>query len=83
MLVAFRHDIFAGCLTIVWQSGYTPFDDARIPEIVDFSVVPRCDDVGSGPSYWRRPSSGSLNGRQWSGSGLVWTRTTEPPNDST
>jgi GNAT superfamily N-acetyltransferase len=40
VLVAFLDGRFAGYLTIVWQSGYAPFRDAGIPEIVDFNVLP-------------------------------------------
>jgi GNAT superfamily N-acetyltransferase len=48
VLVAFWHDSFAGYLTIVWQSGYTPFRDASIPEIVDFNVLPHLRRRGIG-----------------------------------
>lgn len=30
---------FAGYVTVVWESGYAPFRQARIPEIVDFNVL--------------------------------------------
>lgn len=40
VLVAFQDGAFAGYLTIVWQSGYQPFQIAGIPEIVDFNVLP-------------------------------------------
>ena len=30
---------FSGYLTIVWESGYPPFRQERIPEIVDFNVL--------------------------------------------
>ena len=40
VLVAFLDDAFAGYLTIAWQSGYAPFREAGIPEIMDFNVLP-------------------------------------------
>jgi GNAT superfamily N-acetyltransferase len=30
---------FAGYVTVVWASGYAPFRQAHIPEIVDFNVL--------------------------------------------
>ncbi len=41
VLVALRQGDFAGYLTVVWRSGYAPFREAGIPEIVDFNVLPR------------------------------------------
>ena len=40
VLTAWQNERFAGYLTIVWQSDYPPFRDARIPEIRDFNVLP-------------------------------------------
>jgi GNAT superfamily N-acetyltransferase len=48
VLVAFLHEAFAGYLTIAWQSGYAPFREAGIPEIVDFNVVPQLRRRGIG-----------------------------------
>jgi GNAT superfamily N-acetyltransferase len=48
VLVAFLHGAFAGYLTIAWQSGYAPFREAGIPEIVDFNVLPRLRRRGIG-----------------------------------
>jgi GNAT superfamily N-acetyltransferase len=39
VLVAKRQGEFAGYVTIVWESGYAPFRNAQIPEIVDFNVL--------------------------------------------
>ena len=39
VLVAEADRQFAGYLTIVWASGYPPFREAGIPEIVDFNVL--------------------------------------------
>jgi len=39
VLVAELDGGFVGYLTIVWESGYPPFRDGGIPEIVDFNVL--------------------------------------------
>ena len=49
VLVALLEGAFAGYLTIVWASGYPPFRDASIPEIVDFNVLPRARRRGIEP----------------------------------
>ena len=41
VLVAFIEGKFAGYLTICWSSTYPPFYEAKIPEIVDFNVLPQ------------------------------------------
>jgi GNAT superfamily N-acetyltransferase len=48
VLVAFLHEAFAGYLTIVWQSEYRPFRESRVPEIVDFNVLPHVRRRGIG-----------------------------------
>ena len=48
VLVATIKGIFAGYLTIVWESSYPPFRDAGIPEIVDFNVLPKFQRQGIG-----------------------------------
>jgi GNAT superfamily N-acetyltransferase len=40
VLVAFSEDKFAGYLTIVWKPDYQPFQDAGVPEVQDFNVLP-------------------------------------------
>lgn len=40
VLVATVDGAFAGYVTIVWASGYPPFQAAAIPEVVDFNVLP-------------------------------------------
>lgn len=45
VLVAEFEGAFAGYLTVVWESDYPPFQEAHIPEIVDFNVLIK---------YWRR-----------------------------
>ena len=48
VLLALVRDAFAGYLTIVWQSGYAPFAEAGIPEIVDFNMLPQYRRRGIG-----------------------------------
>jgi GNAT superfamily N-acetyltransferase len=48
VLVALREGAFAGYVTVVWCSGYPPFQDAAIPEIVDFNVLPHLRRRGIG-----------------------------------
>ena len=47
-LVAEDEAGFAGYVTIEWVSGYLPFREAGIPEIVDFNVLKRCQRRGIG-----------------------------------
>lgn len=46
--VAFVEGSFAGYLTICWKSGYKPFSEKNIPEIVDFNVLPQFRRMGIG-----------------------------------
>jgi GNAT superfamily N-acetyltransferase len=39
---------FAGYLTICWQSTYAPFREKKIPEIMDFNVLPKFRRLGVG-----------------------------------
>jgi GNAT superfamily N-acetyltransferase len=49
VLVAFVPDlVFAGYVTICWQSDYIPFREQNIPEIVDFNVLPQFRRQGIG-----------------------------------
>ena len=48
VLVASADKIFAGYVTIAWASGYPPFLEEGIPEIVDFNVLPRFRRQGIG-----------------------------------
>lgn len=48
VLTAWQNDRFAGYLTIVWQSDYSPFCEAGIPEIRDFNVLPEFRRQGIG-----------------------------------
>ena len=46
--VAFLKGRFAGYLTICWSSHYEPFREEKIPEIVDFNVLPKFRRQGIG-----------------------------------
>lgn len=48
VLVAWQGNEFAGYVSIVWHSYYSPFRDAYIPEINDFSVPRRLRGQGIG-----------------------------------
>jgi ribosomal protein S18 acetylase RimI-like enzyme len=39
---------FSGYLTICWQSGYGSFREQKIPEIMDFNVLPKFRRQGIG-----------------------------------
>ena len=39
VIIANYNGLFAGYVTIIWQSNYPPFRDANIPEVVDFNVL--------------------------------------------
>jgi GNAT superfamily N-acetyltransferase len=46
--VAHLENQFAGFVTLLWQSLYTSFREAHIPEIVDLNVLPEFRKVGVG-----------------------------------
>jgi GNAT superfamily N-acetyltransferase len=48
VLVARVDGVFAGYVTVVWETGYAPFREAKIPEIQDFNVLPRFRRQGIG-----------------------------------
>jgi GNAT superfamily N-acetyltransferase len=48
VLVSWQRTAFAGYVTVVWHSGYAPFREAGIPEIVDLNVLPRLRRRGIG-----------------------------------
>ena len=48
VLLAEFAGMFAGYLSIVWESKYSPFRDAGIPEIVDFNVLLKYQRRGIG-----------------------------------
>lgn len=54
VLVAFVKEEFAGYLTICWESPYEPFRARKIPEIVDFNVLPAFRRRGIGTQLMDR-----------------------------
>lgn len=46
--VAYMDEQFAGYVTLRWVSGYVPFAEAGIPEIVDLNVLPAFRNGGIG-----------------------------------
>lgn len=54
MYIARVHGQFAGYLTICWQSSYAPFREQRIPEIMDFNVLPKFRRQGIGTQLMDR-----------------------------
>jgi GNAT superfamily N-acetyltransferase len=48
VLVATVDQVFAGYVTLIWTSGYAPFEEVEIPEIVDFNVLPKFRRQGIG-----------------------------------
>lgn len=55
--IAFLEGEFAGYLTICWTSSYEPFREARIPEIVDFNVLPKYRRQGIGTQLMDKAES--------------------------
>lgn len=55
--VAFVENEFAGYLTICWTSTYPPFREAKIPEIVDFNVLPQFRRQGIGTALMDKAES--------------------------
>ncbi len=48
IIIAELDGVFAGYLTILWQSDYIPFQKRGIPEIVDFNVLQKYQRLGIG-----------------------------------
>jgi GNAT superfamily N-acetyltransferase len=48
MYIARVNGQFAGYVTICWQSSYAPFRETKIPEIMDFNVLPKFRRLGIG-----------------------------------
>jgi GNAT superfamily N-acetyltransferase len=55
--VAFVEGKFAGYLTICWISGYEPFREKYIPEIVDFNILPPYRRQGIGTALMDKAES--------------------------
>lgn len=46
--LAFYQEAFAGYVTLKWQSYYQPFNQSKIPEIMDLNVLPPYQKKGIG-----------------------------------
>jgi ribosomal protein S18 acetylase RimI-like enzyme len=57
VLIAEFKGEFAGYLTIIWQSKYTPFRKNKIPEIVDLNVLIKFRDQGIGTALMNAAES--------------------------
>ncbi len=55
--VAFIGEEFAGYLTICWTSPYPAFRESKIPEIVDFNVLPEFRRQGIGSALMDKAES--------------------------
>ena len=61
---------FAGYLTIKWSSDYKPFQEASIPEIVDFNVLKKYQRRGIGTSLMDEAENRIKNISDYSGIGF-------------
>ena len=73
VLIALLDDIFAGYITILWQSHYGPFREAELPEIADFNVLPHFRQRGIGTSLMDAAEDriAAVSGRVGIGVGLT------------
>ena len=55
--IAFTEERFVGYLTICWTSSYEPFRREKIPEIVDFNVLPQFRRQGIGTQLMDKAES--------------------------
>ena len=55
--VAFIEARFVGYLTVCWTSSYEPFRKEKIPEIVDFNVLPKFRRQGFGTQLMDKAES--------------------------
>jgi len=71
--VAFVENQFAGYLTICWTSTYPPFQEAQIPEIVDFNVLPKYRRQGIGTALMDKAESEIAKASNIAGIGVGMT----------
>ena len=55
--IAFTEEQFVGYLTVCWTSSYEPFRKEKIPEIVDFNVLPKFRRQGFGTQLMDKAES--------------------------
>lgn len=73
VLVATINGNFAGYLTIVWKSSYAPFQKSKIPEIVDFNVLPKFRRLGIGTQLMDEAEQRIMKRSPWVGIGVGLT----------
>ncbi len=73
MYVAFAQEEFAGYLLIYWASGYKPFREKKIPEIVDFNVLPKFRRMGIGSRLMDKAENEIANVSSVAGIGVGMT----------
>ncbi len=71
--VAFINAQFTGYLTICWSSSYAPFQKEKIPEIVDFNVLPNFRRQGIGTQLMDKAESEISNVSPIAGIGVGMT----------
>jgi GNAT superfamily N-acetyltransferase len=71
--VALVKEDFTGYLTICWTSNYEPFRKAKIPEIVDFNVLPKFRRQGIGTQLLDKAESEIANVSSTAGIGVGMT----------
>ena len=71
--VAFVESEFAGYITICWTSTYPAFREAKIPEIVDFNVLPKFRRQGVGTALMNKAESEITNVSPIAGIGVGMT----------
>lgn len=73
MYIARMNGQFSGYLTICWLSGYAPFRQRNIPEIMDFNVLPKFRRMGIGTQLMDRAESEIANVSPVAGIGVGMT----------
>ena len=71
--VAFTKERFVGYLTICWTSSYEPFRREKIPEIVDFNVLPQFRRQGIGTQLMDKAEGEIANVSSIAGIGVGMT----------
>ncbi len=73
MYIARVEGQFAGYLTICWQSTYAPFREKKIPEIMDFNVLPKFRRMGIGTQLMDRAEAEIIKVSSVAGIGVGMT----------
>jgi GNAT superfamily N-acetyltransferase len=73
MYIARVEGRFAGYITICWQSSYASFREKKIPEIMDFNVLPKFRRQGIGTQLMDRAEAEIAKIRSVAGIGVGMT----------